>query len=211
MYVHMCSGSAARRVHYPGDTRETMPTLVKNHLHAILRELSALCERTDDDATERLLCAMDAAPAIFIAGAGRNGLLAKCAAMRLMHLGKTVHVAGETTTPAIRNGDLLIIVSGSGETGGMAHLAKLARERGARVALLTAAPESTLSRLADLVVRLAAPHPRAAAADAVPTFQPMSNFFEQGAFLLLESMIIELMIRMEEPEENMRARHANLE
>lgn len=188
-----------------------MPNPVKKHIQAMLRELSALNERTDAAATERLINAMHAAPVVFIAGAGRSGLLAKCAAMRLMHLGKPAHVAGETTTPAIQTGQMLVAVSGSGETGSMVHLAKTARNRGAMVALITAAPDSSLSRLADVVVRLAAPHPKATATDSVPTFQPMSNFFEQGAFLLLEAIVIELMNRMGEIEENMRARHANLE
>ena len=43
----------------------------------------------------------------------------KMAAMRLMHLGLTVHVVGETTAPAIRSNDLLLAASGSGTTAGV--------------------------------------------------------------------------------------------
>ena len=38
---------------------------------------------------------------VFVAGAGRSGLVLRMAAMRLMHLGLTVHIAGDTTTPAV--------------------------------------------------------------------------------------------------------------
>ena len=37
-------------------------------------------------------------------------------AMRLMHMGYTSFVVGETITPAIQPGDLLVIASGSGST-----------------------------------------------------------------------------------------------
>jgi 6-phospho-3-hexuloisomerase len=48
-------------------------------------------------------------------------------AMRLMHIGFQVHVAGDVTTPAIRGGNLLIIGSGSGETSGLVSMAAKAR------------------------------------------------------------------------------------
>ena len=46
---------------------------------------------------------------VFVMGAGRTGLALKMAAMRLMHLGLVVHVAGEVTSPAIGRGDLLLV------------------------------------------------------------------------------------------------------
>ena len=66
------------------------------------------------------------APRVFLAGAGRSGLVLRMAAMRLMHLGLDVHVAGDTTTPAIREGDLLIAASGSGTTAGVVKAASTA-------------------------------------------------------------------------------------
>lgn len=53
---------------------------------------------------------------IFVVGTGRSELVGKAFAMRLMHLGFNVHVVGEVTTPAIRDKDCLIAISGSGET-----------------------------------------------------------------------------------------------
>ena len=53
---------------------------------------------------------------IFILGAGRSGLMARGFAMRLVHIGYTVYVIGETITPSIQAGDVLVSVSGSGKT-----------------------------------------------------------------------------------------------
>ncbi len=68
--------------------------------------------------------------------------------MRLMHLGKTVHVVGETTTPGIAATDLLILGSGSGRTASLVVMAEQARRLGAKVLLFTTDAESPLARLA---------------------------------------------------------------
>src|SRR5271169_4709936 len=93
-----------------------------------------------------------AANRLFVMGAGRTGLALKMAAMRLMHLGLVVHVAGEVTTPAIGPGDLLLVASGSGTTAGPVHAAEVAVKIGAQVLALTASPGSKLATLAQGVV-----------------------------------------------------------
>ena len=93
-----------------------------------------------------------AANRVFVMGAGRTGLALKMAAMRLMHLGLVVHVAGEVTSPAIARGDLLLVASGSGATAGPVHAAEVAVKAGARVSALTATPASKLGQLAQGVV-----------------------------------------------------------
>src|SRR6202451_1453389 len=93
---------------------------------------------------------------VFVMGAGRTGLALKMAAMRLMHLGLVVHVAGEVTTPAIGRGDLLLVASGSGTTAGPVHAAEVAVKAGARVLALTATPASKLGELAQGLVLIPA-------------------------------------------------------
>ena len=56
---------------------------------------------------------------VFVAGSGRSGLAMRSFAMRLIHLGLSAHVVGETTTPRITDRDLLLIGSGSGSTPGL--------------------------------------------------------------------------------------------
>jgi 6-phospho-3-hexuloisomerase len=49
------------------------------------------------------------------------------AAMRFMHLGYTVFIVGETNTPAILEGDLLLVASGSGTTSSVVSSAEKAK------------------------------------------------------------------------------------
>ena len=44
--------------------------------------------------------------------------------MRLMHMGISSYVVGETCTPNIKEGGLLVICSGSGETKSLVNHAK---------------------------------------------------------------------------------------
>ena len=51
---------------------------------------------------------IEEASRIFVAGAGRSGLCIRAAGMRLMQMGKSTYIVGETITPSIQAGDLLV-------------------------------------------------------------------------------------------------------
>ncbi len=134
--------------------------------------------------------------------------------MRLMHLGLVVHVVGDATTPSLQPGDLLVIGSGSGETASLQAQARTARGLGAGVALVTIVPDSTIGRLADPVVRLRAPSPKAAAlpgGQAASSIQPLGSLFEQGLLLLLDIVVMRMSAAGGVTHEQMFQRHANLE
>ena len=151
---------------------------------------------------------------VFVAGAGRTGLAMKGYAMRLAQLGLRVHVVGETTTPAIGPGDLLLIGSGSGVTERLVHYAGKASGAGARVAVATADAGSPAARLADRVVVIPAPTPKSAneTRDEGPgSHQPMGTLFEQSLGVMLDASVMPLMTQLKETGSGMFARHANLE
>src|SRR5512133_4294126 len=83
---------------------------------AVLKELEGALKQIDPVKAESLVDAIISANKIFVAGTGRSQMMIRGLAMRLMHLGFKSYVVGETVTPAIEPGDLLIIGSGSGET-----------------------------------------------------------------------------------------------
>jgi 6-phospho-3-hexuloisomerase len=146
---------------------------------------------------------------IFVAGAGRSGLVLRMAAMRLMHLGRTVHVAGDTTTPAITAGDLLLVASGSGTTAGVVKAAETAATAGARIAAFTTNPASPLASLSDALVII----PAAQKTDhgSALSRQYSGSLFEQVLFLATESVFQTLWDNTDEPAEQLWLRHANLE
>jgi 6-phospho-3-hexuloisomerase len=86
-----------------------------------------------------------------------------------------------------------------------------ARQLGAPIALVTASPQSSIGKLADVVVRLPAPTPKGSAVQAPPSIQPMGTLFEQSLLLLLDLVVLRLMERKGVDSRAMFSRHANLE
>lgn len=146
---------------------------------------------------------------IFVAGAGRSGLALKMAAMRLMHLGLAVHVAGEVTAPAIGPGDLLIVASGSGTTAGAVHAAEVAGKVGAQVLALTTARNSQLGKLARYLIVI----PAASKQDhaGMMSRQYAGALFEQSTLLMMDAMFQCMWHERGESAEELWMRHANLE
>jgi 6-phospho-3-hexuloisomerase len=133
----------------------------------------------------------------------------KAFAMRMMHLGYTVYVVGEVVTPAIKEGDLLLVGSGSGETRTVAVVAKQAKAFGASVAAITIFPDSTIAGIADFTLII--PGKTTKRDSGVHSMQPGGNLFEQSLLIVLDGLIS----RLNEPGrlgmESGFPLHANLE
>jgi len=175
----------------------------------ILKELERTLEAVSETATAAAREAILGARRVFVMGAGRSGLALKMAAMRLMHLGLDVHVAGEVTTPAIGRDDLLLAASGSGTSAGVVHAAEVAGQAGAQVLALTATRESKLGRLAHWVVVI----PAAAKQDhgGLKSEQYAGALFEQSTLLVMDAMFQSMWRERGESAEQLWKRHANLE
>jgi 6-phospho-3-hexuloisomerase len=174
-------------------------------LKELERTLAAVSEAEIAVAQEMIL----AARRVFVTGAGRSGLALKMAAMRLMHLGLVVHVAGEVTAPAIGPGDLLLVASGSGTTTGAVHAAEVARNVRAEVLALTAAPASKLGQLAQGLIVI----PAATKQDhsGVRSEQYAGALFEQSVLLVMDAIFQVMWRERGERAEELWKRHANLE
>jgi 6-phospho-3-hexuloisomerase len=179
------------------------------HRTMILKELDSTLSAVNEAEVAVAQRMILSAKRVFVTGAGRSGLSLRMAAMRLMHLGLTVHVAGEITAPAIAAGDLLIVASGSGTTAGAVHAAEVARKVGADVLALTAAPESKLGVLAQGLVVI----PAATKQDhgGARSEQYAGALFEQSVLLLTDAMFQSMWRERGESAEELWKRHANLE
>src|SRR3990170_987611 len=67
---------------------------------------------------------------VFVYGVGRSGLVARAFAMRLTQLGLDTFFIGETITPIVKMGDLVIIVSSTGTTMSAVQTANIAPRPG---------------------------------------------------------------------------------
>ncbi|CUH94923.1 hypothetical protein P22_0992 [Propionispora sp. 2/2-37] len=180
------------------------------YFREILRELEQTLERVAQKPTEVLTEAILQANRIFLAGAGRSGLMARAFAMRLMHMGFTVSVVGETVTPALGRQDLLLLASGSGETGSLVSMANKCKAIQAKLAVITIVPQSTIGRMADVVIEIPASIKENNGGNRT-SLQPMGSLFEQTLLLLTDTVILKLMELRKIQADAMFGRHANLE
>lgn len=174
----------------------------------VLEENQRLLNSIAAEQWDRAGTVITSARAVFMIGNGRSGLAAQMAAMRLMHLGLRVHVAGEVTAPAISAGDLLIAVSGSGTTASVVGAADTAKKVGASVLAVTTAPDSPLSQRADEVLVL----PAADKQDhsAAITRQYSGSLFEQSVLLAFDALFQALWSNEDQTAEKLWQRHANI-
>jgi len=174
----------------------------------ILGEVEATLHGVREEEVSALEDAIVEAGAVFVTGEGRSGLVAQCFAMRLCHLGLKCHAVGDTSTPPVGRGDLLVAVSGTGKSAVTRARAQLAVESGARVAAVTCEEDSALAEGAALVVRIPAPTGEGGETTSV---QYGGSLFEQCALLALDAVALDLQRRLGQSREQMSARHATVE
>lgn len=177
----------------------------------VIKELTQTLHAIDNEKANQFVDLIMDAKEVFCAGAGRSGFQVKGFAMRLMHMGICSYVVGETCTPNIKEDGLLVICSGSGTTKSLVNHAMKAKEMGAKIALITINPESTIANMADVVIEISAPSPKSAKAGSITSIQPMGSLFEQSEGLFMDISIMMLMERKGLDSDTMFGRHANME
>ena len=176
-----------------------------DHQKLILDKLTGILAVTDNKSSQ-LIDMVENAGRTFIGGAGRSLLVSRFFAMRLVHAGYNVNMIGEVVTPAIKSGDLLVLVSGSGGTETLLPFVKKAKSVGAKLAVISMKKSSAMADVADLVIQVGQD-------DSFPLTlgMPMGSQFELSTLIFLEGAISELIHAKGLTEEGMRALHANLE
>ena len=167
-------------------------------------------DRIDNAAVDRAVETLAAARHVAVFGGGREGLQIRGFAMRLFHLGRSVSVVGDMTTPAIGAGDVFLVTVGPGEISTALALVGVAKAAGATVLCITAQPQGRVPLISDQVLVLPA---QTMADDQGPAVSllPMGSVYEGCLFVLFEVMILRLKERLGVTTEAMRANHTNLE
>jgi len=185
----------------------------------IMRSIEIISEEEKNKMIEALVDAYNRGARILVMGAGRSGLVGKAFAMRLLHLGFQVYVLGETIVPRIKEGDVVIAISGSGRTRLIVTAAEAAKHVGAKIIALTTYPDSPLGKLADIVVRVPGRTKIAKEEDYFARqilgihepLAPLGTLFEDTSLVFLDSVVVELMNKLGKTEEDLRNAHANIE
>lgn len=177
-------------------------------INEIISELDKSSSALSDDKMQVFMDAIDAHARIFVYGTGRSGLMLKALAMRLMQMGYTAFVVGETTTPSIGKGDILIVASASGETGSVVAAAASGKKQGAEVLSISSNGESSLAKICPPLIRIESATKFAASRASI---QPLGSLFEQMLLLVFDALILKMSRRSEGENERMAAHHASIE
>lgn len=181
-----------------GKTYVAATGYILDHLNGALRNFNG---GKSGEFVKRLL----SAKRIFIYGSGRSGLVGRAFAIRLLHLGLTVYVIGESITPSIRKGDVVVVISRTGETYPVLVTAQIAKNMGIEIVAVVENDKSSIAKLSNLVIALPLKPDRERG-----KYAPLGTLFEIGAQIYLDGMIAELMARLGQNESDMRRRHAVL-
>lgn len=194
--------------------------IMKTSIKAILENIESAEEFLDEESIEKFEDIIINSKNIFVTGAGRSGLAAKAFAMRLMHLGLSAYVVGETISPAIYGDDCIVAISGSGETNTIVSAAKIAKSRGSKVLALTSYPESTLGQLCDCYILVKGRTKKEVDDENYMKRQihgnytsltPLGTAFELTTLVFLDAIVSELMEKLKQTEADLKVRHTVLE
>ncbi|GCF95007.1 6-phospho 3-hexuloisomerase [Enterococcus florum] len=179
-----------------------------NTIDAIMTEINQVMKLIDEKQLEEAMPLFQKNKRIFVIGAGRSGFQAKGFAMRLMHIGYTDYVMGETITPSIQKGDTWVAISGSGTTKSIVADTEAAKKIGLDIVVLTSDPESPLAKMADQVIIV----PGATKTGAgVQSIQLLSTLFDQTVHITLDTLTLKLAKRDDTSNEAALHAHVNVE
>ncbi len=168
----------------------------------IIEYVLKMLEGSKDQDVPKAVTMITEAKKIFVYGVGRSGLISRAFAMRLVQLGLKVYFIGETITPIVEEGDLVIIVSNTGATMSAIQTANIARRVGANVITITGNPLSKLAHASNLVVCI-----QDIRTTDTAKYAPLGTLFEVTTLILLDSIVSMVMEKLGESEGSMRGRH----
>jgi 6-phospho-3-hexuloisomerase len=132
---------------------------------------------------------------------GRMGFSLRAFIMRLAHMRFKAFMIGDTNLPSIKKNTKVIINSSSGSTKSLVLFAKVAKEHGAELFLVTGNPLSPIGHLSDHILSYG----------NISSSQIMKSLYEQFTLLLFDSLALDLSSRMKLDEDFMMRNHSVLE
>jgi 6-phospho-3-hexuloisomerase len=146
---------------------------------------------------------------VFLYGAGRSGFIGRCFAQRLMHLGIKSCFVSDAVTHQYKSEDLLLLISGSGETTSPVAITQKANEIGGEIALITGNPQSSIGKLSDYCIQVGGKSKDKAISEQ--TLAPYTSLFDISTLSVLDSMGGTLMDLLNVTEADIDNRHASIE
>ena len=193
--------------------------IINDAIEDIVDNVMAVSAEIDEKKVNEMMDILTSSKNVFLLGQGRSGLVARAFVMRLMHLGISVYVVGETITPAIGEEDCLLAISGSGETSYIISTAMIAKKRGAKLVAVTSYEKSTLGTISDLIMHIKGRTKVDSEKNYIKrqmngkhlSLSPLGTLFEVSTLIFLDALIAQLMDKMGKTEDDLKKRHTVLE
>lgn len=176
-------------------------------LDQIVAEITGVIAKMDEGDIERAMPLIGKTGRVYATGEGRSGFQARSFAMRMMHIGYTSYMMGETICPSMHEGDVLLAISGSGTTRRTVEDAEAAKKLGVKVIAVTSKPESPLAAAADAVIVVSG----RVKGEAGGSIQLLSSLFDQSVHIALDALCLMLSRRDNVSDADANANHANVE
>lgn len=147
----------------------------------------------------------------FLLASGRSAFILQCFATRLVHLGARVFIVTNLASmPALRDKDILIVLSGSGTTGIVVSLLNnyVNTVKPYGIVTITSHPETVIGRIADITIKLKGRTKRDKFIGDNAVLAPEGTMFEIAAFCYLDAIIAELAIKMGKTNRDLLKKHS---
>lgn len=178
---------------------------------AALGELGAVFDMINDADVDKAVDMIAKARKTVVFGGGRERLQIMGFAMRLYHMGLSIAVEGDMTTPPVGKGDLFIVTVGPGEISTALALLGVAKLAGSSILVLTAQPKGRAAAFADFVLKIPAQTMADDQGIKKTSVLPMGSLYEGALFVLFEVMVLKLRDKLNIASDTMRGNHTNLE
>ena len=169
----------------------------------ILKQVQEALDKVDQGKVAEFVDLILSSKKIFVYGVGRSGLVGQSFAVRLVQLGMDVHFVGDMATPIVEKGDLVILISNTGETMSVVQTANIVGRIGAKIISVTSSVHSKLGSASDVVLEITQDKD-----EQRKRLAPLGTIFEVATSVLLDSLVPVLMLRLGQTESSLRKRHA---
>jgi 6-phospho-3-hexuloisomerase len=178
--------------------------VLNKFIEELLKQTLENIKKIDEEQVENVLKTLQSAKRVITVGMGRSAVVARDFAIRLLQAGFNVLTIREDLiglTPVIKGrDDVVVAISGSGETEEVITICKVAKEKGAKVIAVTSFPDSRLGKLADHILYIGGRTKRWKYRDFLERevegerepISPSGSLFEVSSIIVLEGLVAEL-------------------
>jgi len=178
--------------------------VLNRFIDELIDQLRENIKKIDKNQVEDILKVLQGAERVITVGMGRSAVVARDLAIRLLQAGFNVISIREDLIgliPMIKGEkDVVVAISGSGETEEVITICKVAKERGTKIVAVTSFPDSTLGKLSDYVLCIGGRTrrwkyrgflEREVEGEREP-LSPSGSLFEMSSIIVLEGLVAEL-------------------